>query len=50
MILVDTLVWIEHLRAGSERLKALLLDEQVLCHPLLSVSWHAAHCKNVPRF
>ena len=35
MIPVDTLVWIEHLRAGSERLKALLLDEQVLCHPFV---------------
>ncbi len=35
MILVDTSVWIEHLRAGSVRLKSLLLDEQVLCHPLV---------------
>jgi predicted nucleic acid-binding protein len=35
MILVDTSVWIDHLRAGSERLKALLLDEQVLCHPFV---------------
>ena len=32
MILVDTSVWIEHLRAGNERLKALLFDQQVLCH------------------
>lgn len=35
MILVDTSVWIEHLRAGSDRLRTLLLDEQVLCHPLI---------------
>ena len=35
MILVDTSVWIDHLRVGSERLKALLLDEQVLCHPFV---------------
>ena len=35
MILVDTSVWIEHLRAGSDRLKTLLLDEQVLCHPFV---------------
>ncbi|OGQ84689.1 MAG: ribonuclease [Deltaproteobacteria bacterium RIFCSPLOWO2_12_FULL_60_19] len=35
MILVDTSVWIEHLRAGSDRLKTLLLDEQVLCHPFI---------------
>ena len=35
MILVDTSVWIKHFRAGSERLKALLLDGQVLCHPFV---------------
>ena len=35
MILVDTSVWIEHLRVGSQRLKNLLLDDQVLCHPFV---------------
>jgi predicted nucleic acid-binding protein len=35
MILVDTSVWIEHLRAGNERLKTLLFDEQVLSHPFV---------------
>lgn len=35
MILVDTSVWVEHLRAGSNDLRALLLDEQVLCHPFI---------------
>ena len=35
MILVDTSVWIEHLRAGNDRLKSLLLEEQVLCHPFI---------------
>ena len=35
MILVDTSVLIQHFRIGSERLKALLLDEQVLCHPFV---------------
>lgn len=35
MILVDTSVWIEHLRVGSDRLKTLLLNEQVLCHPFV---------------
>jgi predicted nucleic acid-binding protein len=33
MTLVDTSVWIDHLRRGNERLKALLLDGQVLVHP-----------------
>ena len=35
MILVDTSVWIEHLRMGSERLRSLLHNEQVLCHPFV---------------
>jgi len=35
MILVDTSVWIQHLREGNGRLRALLFDEQVLCHPYI---------------
>ncbi len=35
MILVDTSIWVEHLRAGSARLQALLHDDQVLCHPFV---------------
>jgi len=35
VILVDTSVWIDHLRLGSERLKSLLQDGQVLCHPFI---------------
>ena len=33
MILVDTSVWIAHLRAGNPQLTALLRREQVLMHP-----------------
>ncbi len=32
MTLVDTSVWVQHLRTGSERLRSLLVDEQVFCH------------------
>ncbi len=35
MILVDTSVWVQHLRTGSERLRSLLDDEQVFCHPFV---------------
>jgi predicted nucleic acid-binding protein len=35
MILVDTSVWIDHFRTANERLKSLLLDQQVLCHPFI---------------
>ncbi len=35
MILVDTSVWIEHLRAGNDRLAHLLETEQVVMHPFV---------------
>ena len=33
MILVDTSVWIDHLRKRSRELSALLNDARVVCHP-----------------
>ncbi len=35
MILVDTSIWVQHLRTGSARLRSLLHDDQVLCHPFV---------------
>ncbi len=35
MILVDTSVWIDHLRAGVDDLATLLNQNQVLMHPLI---------------
>lgn len=35
MILVDTSVWIDHLRTGDERLAELLDKSQVLAHPFV---------------
>lgn len=35
MILVDTSVWVGHLREGDERLRELLRDGEVLCHPFV---------------
>ncbi|MCW8872104.1 type II toxin-antitoxin system VapC family toxin [Pseudomonadota bacterium] len=35
MILVDTSIWVEHLRAGSAELAGLLLGTQVLMHPFV---------------
>ena len=35
MILVDTSVWVQHLKSGSARLTALLYDELVFCHPFV---------------
>jgi predicted nucleic acid-binding protein len=48
MTLVDTSVWIEHFRAGSDRLRTLLFDEQVLCHPFVVGElgmWNAAKAR-----
>jgi predicted nucleic acid-binding protein len=35
VILVDTSVWVDHLRTGNARLRKLLLEERVLCHPFV---------------
>ncbi len=35
MVLVDTSVWVSHLRAGDARLKHLLAAGQVTCHPFI---------------
>ncbi len=35
MILVDTSVWIDHLRRGEPELIRLLSQSQVLCHPMV---------------
>ncbi len=35
MILVDTSVWVDHLRAGAERLTELLNSSMVLAHPFV---------------
>ena len=35
MVLVDTSVWVSHLRDGNDELASLLNDGRVLCHPLV---------------
>ena len=35
MTLVDTSVWIDHLRRGNDRLSGLLDEARVLCHPFI---------------
>ena len=32
---MDTSVWVDHLRRGNDELAKLLVDDQVLCHPLV---------------
>ena len=35
MVLVDTSVWVSHLRKGNPRLALLLNDGDVVCHPFI---------------
>jgi len=35
MVLVDTSIWVLHLRTGDAHLNALLKDEGVICHPFV---------------
>ena len=35
MTLVDTSVWVQHLRYGNDDLRSLLANGEVLCHPLI---------------
>lgn len=46
MILVDTSVWIDHLRSGTIGLDALLNDGQVICHPFIIGELACGYLKN----
>jgi predicted nucleic acid-binding protein len=35
MILVDTAVWVDHLRNGNDALSGLLVKDEVVCHPMV---------------
>ncbi len=46
MILVDTSVWVEHLRRGLPRLAMLLQDGKVLIHPWVIGELACGHLRN----
>ena len=35
MVLVDSSIWVNHLRKGDRHLESLLLDSEVACHPFI---------------
>ena len=35
MVLVDTSIWVTHLRQGNRQLENLLMDAEVACHPFI---------------
>ncbi|HEV8239714.1 MAG TPA: type II toxin-antitoxin system VapC family toxin [Thermoanaerobaculia bacterium] len=45
MILVDTSVWVDHLRRSNSKLAALLEDGQVACHPFVIGELALGHLK-----
>ncbi len=46
MILVDTSVWVDHLRKGDRELKSLLNEGVVLCHPFVIGELACGNLKN----
>ena len=46
MVLVDTSVWIDHLRKGNTRLDSLLLNASVLIHPFVIGELTCGNLKN----
>jgi predicted nucleic acid-binding protein len=46
MVLVDTSIWVNHLRRGDIRLENLLLDGEVACHPFVIGELACGNIKN----
>ncbi len=46
MVLVDTSIWVTHLRQGSRPLEKLLMDAEVMCHPFIICELASENLKN----
>ena len=46
MVLVDTSIWVTHLRQGNRRLEKLLMDAEVMCHPFIIGELACGNLKN----
>jgi len=46
MILVDTSVWVNHLRKGDIQLEELLLNGEIVCHPFVIGELACGNIKN----
>lgn len=46
MVLVDTAIWVSHLKEGNADLRALLEDGEVLCHPYIIGELACGNLKN----
>jgi len=46
MVLVDTSIWVAHLRQSSRQLEKLLMDAEVMCHPFIIGELACGNLKN----
>ena len=46
MILVDTSIWVSHLRQSSRQLEKLLMNAEVMCHPFIIGELACGNLKN----
>ncbi|MBW2366862.1 MAG: type II toxin-antitoxin system VapC family toxin [Deltaproteobacteria bacterium] len=46
MVLIDTSIWISHLRQSSRRLEKLLMAAEVMCHPFIIGELACGNLKN----
>ncbi|MBT4513061.1 MAG: PIN domain-containing protein [Chloroflexi bacterium] len=46
MVLVDTSVWVSHLRTSDTHLKSILQDGEVVCHPFIIGELACGNIKN----
>ena len=46
MVLVDTSIWVNHLRRGSRQLEKLLIAAEVMCHPFIIGELACGNLKN----
>ena len=46
MVIVDTSIWVTHLRQGSRQLEKLLMHAEVMCHPFIIGELACGNLKN----
>ena len=46
MVIVDTSIWVDHLRTGNKHLEKLLFDAEVICHEFIIGELACGNLKN----
>lgn len=50
MVIIDTSIWVDHLRKGNLHLEKLLLNAEVVCHPFIIGELACGNIKNRSEF